>query len=398
MRQAWPTSHNAPISPQRLTSRIPDPSTADPWVEVLSEAVQNNVRELKRLSGLRLLAVVKNNANGIGIRQIGPILNEMSEVFGLAVVRVDEALALREAGVTKPILMMAHVVGDEAELLVRNGIRLTPFHSHSKAWLETLAQQFESPVPVHLFVDTGMNRIGMPYDRAPEWISDLVSSGAVAVEGTYTMFSGADRDGESFDLEHLRRFNGVVETCRTRGIGLGLLHGAPSYQVVHLPEARNLDLIRPGGAIYGMPSYRTDQSGQPIMDLKPVFRLRARIARVERLAVGEGVSFHHKYRAEAPTWIATVPIGHTDGYPRDAAGNVSALVGESLYPVIAEVSSNHTILEIGKEKMVEVGDIATLVGPDHDDITPDAIAKKSGLERDYWLATRLNPLIQRISV
>ncbi len=365
---------------------------------MISEAVQNNVRELKRFTGLRLLAVAKNNANGIGIKQVGPILNDMSEVFGLAVVRVDEALALREAGVTKPILMMAHAAGDEAELLVRSGVRLSPFHSDSQTWLKPLAQRFGAPVPVHLFVDTGMNRIGMPYDRAPEWISDLVSSGAVAVEGTYTMFSGAHRDGESFDLEHLRRFNQVVEDCRQRGIGLGLLHGAPSYQVVHLPEARELDLIRPGGAIYGMPSYRADTSGQTIMDLRPVFRLRARIARVERLAAGEGVSFHHKYRAEVPTWVATVPIGHTDGYPRNAAGRVSALVGETLYPVIAEVSSNHAILEIGREKMVGVGDIATLVGPDRDDITPDAIALKSGLERDYWLATKLNPLIHRVTV
>lgn len=377
-------------------SRVLDPLTADPWIEVISEAIENNVRELHRFTERRLLAVVKNNANGIGIRQVGPILDGMAEVFGLAVVRVDEALALRESGVTKPILMMAHVAPDEAKHLVRNGVRLTPFHDDSLNWLSRLAAQLSAPVPVHLFVDTGMNRIGMPYRRATPWISDLVSSGTVAVEGTYTMFSGAERAGDPFDVEHLRRFNMVVEQCRSTGIDVGLLHGAPSYQVVHLPQARALDLIRPGGAIYGMPSYRSDAEGNHIMDLRPVFKLRARVVRVELLSPGEGVSFHHRYTADTPTWIATVPIGHTDGYPRGAAGNTSALVGDTLYPVIAEVSSNHTILEIGRHKTVEVGDIATLVGPEHPAITPDAIARDSGLERDYWLATKLNPLLRRV--
>ena len=379
-------------------SRIPDPLTADPWIEVVSEAVKNNVRELHRFTGLPLLAVSKNNANGIGIRQVGPILDAMPEVFGLAVVRVDEALTLRDSGVTKPILMMAHVSSDEAELLARNGVRLTPFHDDSITWVSELAKRLSAPVPVHLFVDTGMNRIGMPHGRATEWISDLVSSGAVAVEGTYTMFSGAERDGDPFDVEHLQRFNTVVEQCRTAGIDVGLLHGAPSYQVVHLPQARTLDLIRPGGAIYGMPSYRSDVSGNPIMDLNPVFRLRARVVRVELLSPGEGVSFQHRYRAETPTWIATIPIGHTDGYPRAAAGNNTVLVGDTLYPVIAEVSSNHTILEIGPDKTVSVGDIATLVGPDRAEITPDAVARNSGLDRDYWLATKLNPLLHRLTV
>jgi alanine racemase len=379
-------------------SRVLDPHTADPWIEVVSEAVENNVRELHRFTGRRLLAVVKNNANGVGIRQVGPILDFMPEVFGLAVVRVDEALALRESGVKKPILMMAHVAPDEAENLVRNGVRLTPFHDDSITWLSKLAARMSEPIPVHLFIDTGMNRIGMPYRRAAPWIFDLVSSGSVAVEGTYTMFSGAERAGDSFDVEHLRRFNAVVEQCRGAGIDVGLLHGAPSYQVVHLPQARELDLIRPGGAIYGMPSYRSDSAGAHIMDLRPVFRLRARLVRVELLAPGEGVSFRHQYRAETPTWIATVPIGHTDGYPRGAAGNTKALVGDTLYPVIAEVSSNHTILEIGSEKTVDVGDIATLVGPERAEITPDTIARRSGLERDYWITTKLNPLLPRLTV
>jgi alanine racemase len=90
-----------------------------------------------------------------------------------------------------------------------------------------------------------------------------------------------------------------------------------------------------------------------------------------------------------------LPVGHTDGYPRNAAGACRVLLGESLYPVIGSVSSNHTILEIGREKRVEVGDVATLIGPDHPDITPAAIAAQTGLDRDYWIMTKLSALLRR---
>ena len=378
-----------------VTPRIPAPDSFDPWVEVISEAVRNNVRELYRFTGCRLMAVAKNNANGIGMREIGPILDEMDEVFGIAVVRVDEALSLRDVGVRKPILMMAHVGGGEAELMVRNGVRLTPFHDDAKTQLSDLARRTGRSVPVHVFVDTGMNRIGMPHQRATSWIVNLAASGVADIEGTYTMFSGAMRDGAEFDLEHLRRFNEVVRQVRDTGVVPGVLHGAPSYQLVHTPALHQLDLIRPGGAIYGLDAYRVDPDGQPIMDLRPVFRLRARIVRVEQLQIGEGASFYHRYRAARPTWIATVPVGHTDGYPKDAAGNAQVLVGDRLYPVIAVVSSNHTIIEIGDERTVEVGDVATLVGPDRDEIKPISVARGTGLERDYWIMTKLNALLAR---
>lgn len=387
----------ASSAPQTATGRLraPDDASFDPWVEIVADAIRGNVRELHRHSGCPLLAVIKNNANGIGLRDIGTILDPMDEVYGLAVARTDEALALREVGARKPIVLMAHASMEEAELLVRHGVRLSPFHDDAVERLETLSERVGFPVPVHLYIDTGMNRVGMPYRRALPWVEALASSPGVRIEGTYTMFSGAEREGENFDHTHLARFLSLVDDARTRGIDLGKLHGAPSYQVASLPESFALDLIRPGGAIYGLESYRTDPEGRDIMDIQPVFRLRARVARVERLEAGDGVSFGHRYIAERPTWIAALPVGHTDGYPRTAAGKTSVLIGERLYPTIGVVSSNHTIVEIGGEKSVAVGDVATLIGPDAPEIRPKAIAVATGLERDYWIMTKLNALLYR---
>ncbi len=319
----------------------------------------------------------------------------MDEVYGLAVARADEALALREVGVKKPIVLMAHASRDEAELLVREGVTLSPFHDDARVELERLAERMGRPIPVHLYIDTGMNRVGMPYRRALSWMERLAESEAVSIDGTCTMFSGAMRDGENFDEEHLARFLTLVDEARTRGIELGLLHGAPSSQVARFPPSHQLDLIRPGGAIYGLESYRTDGEGREIMDIQPVFRVRARVVRVERLETGDGVSFGHRYIAKRPTWIAAIPVGHTDGYPRNAAGKTSVLIGEKLYPLIGVVSSNHTIGEVGEQRTVDVGDVATLVGPDEPEIRPKAIAVSTGLERDYWIMTKLNALLYR---
>lgn len=375
------------------------PDTLDPWVEVLAEAIRHNVREISRFTGgRRLLAVVKNNANGIGLRQVGPILDAMDEVHGLAVVRVDEALALRESGVVKPVLTMAPARDAEAVALVRAGIRLSPFHDDSRAQLERLAAATGAPVPVHLLVDTGMHREGMPHERALPWIADLAASPAVRIEGLYTQFSGAERDGMDWDREHLDRLFGLATAARGRGIDVGLVHGAPSYQITRLPVSHALDLVRPGGAIYGLDAYRHAPDGRFIMDLRPVFRLRARVVRLERIAGGEGVSFRHRYVATRPTWVALLPVGHTDGYPRDAAGRCTVLVGARTYPVIGVVSSNHAIIEIGEERHVELGDVATLIGPEHPEITPIAVARRVDLDRDYWIMTRLNALLRRLVV
>jgi len=394
--RAGPENRSAPKAKPGSAPRLPDPESFDPWVEIVADAIRNNVREIRRFSGLRLLAVIKNNANGIGLSQIGPILDAMDDVHSLAVARVGEALDLRAAGVKKPILIMAHASDKEAGELARQDVRLTLFHDDALRQVERLASSLNRPVAVHLKIDTGMNRIGMRFERALPWIEGLAASKAVRIEGFYTMFSGGKtEEGRRADLVHLSRFLDIVKKAKEKGINPGLLHGAPSIQVVNVPETHKLDLTRPGGAIYGLDAYRTNAAGEPIMNILPVFRLRARVVRVEKLREGDGVSFDHRFVAKKPTWIATLPVGHTDGYPRDAPGKASVLIGDAVYPVIAVISSNHTIVEIGDEKRVEVGDIATLVGPDHPDITPIAVATRCGLGRDYWIMTKLNALLRR---
>jgi len=369
----------------------------DPWVEIIASALQKNVSEVYRFANnARILFVVKNNAYGLGIRAVGPVVDGMEEIYGFAVVRVEEALALREVGVSKPILLMAHACPSEAEELVLQDVMLTLFHDNAKEQVENLAKKMDRPVPVQLYIETGMNRIGMPNERALPWIEEIAASKGVKIAGTYTMTAGAKRGDISFDDVQLKRFMRVIEKARKKGIDMGVLHAAPSRMIVKTPLSHNLGVVRPGHAIFGGALYNFDESGDMIMDLEITFRVKARVVRVEVISEGEGVSFGHRYIAKKATWIASIPLGHTDGYPRSGANRAKVLIGEKVYPIIAGgVNANFIMVEIGEHKTVEVGDIATLVGTEQPDIAPQTLAEKAGFDFDYEIMTKLNPLLHR---
>jgi alanine racemase len=360
----------------------------DPWVEIEREAYRNNTREVARLaSGRPILAVVKNNAYGLGDQSVGPVLADFPEVAGLACVRVHEALAMREAGVTKPILNMAETSEAEMEALVRNGVTPSVWLDDAPQRLDRLARRLGHPVPVQIYIDTGMGREGMPYQRCRPWVEALCRSESVQVIGTYTMFVHE----LEFDREQLSRFTEFLTWARRRGLELGTLHAAPTFELFQYPES-HLDMVRVGNALFG--NYPSVEGMQELADLKPVFRLCTRVTRVERLESGESAGFYRSYRAKRPTWIALLPIGHTDGYPPSASGTCQVLIGGRLYPVVARISSAHTIVEVGAEKTVEVGDVATLIGPDHPSVLPHTIADRTGV-RFLTLITKLNARLPR---
>jgi len=336
-------------------------------------AIRHNVREVHDLCGGRpILAVVKNNAYGLGLTTVGPILDQLDEVAGLAVVKTDQALALREVGVVKPVLLMGLFAEQDAEELVASGVELAPYTEGDDRTLARLAARLERSIPVHLYIDTGMGRLGMSFRRAPEWIAALAVANGVEIRSTFTALTEED----DFDPEQIRRFSLVASAARERGIDLGRLHVASSHGLFFRPESY-LDMVRPGLVLYG--AYPSGAQSMEKLNLQAAFRLRARVVRVERLEPGDGVSYGRNYVARQPTWTATLPVGHADGYPRTAVDGGRVLIGDRTYPVIGAVSASHTIVELGEVKTVDVGDIATLVGPGDDDIHPNTVAARCGI-------------------
>ena len=354
------------------TPATPVPSF-DPWLEIDAQALRHNVAEIARLAGGRpILGVVKNNAYGLGLSTVGRMLDSLDGIAGLAVVKTDQAIALRDAGVAKPILLMGLFDEKDAPELVARDIQLAPYTSDAPERLARLGQRFGRRLAVHVYLDTGMSRLGMPYHRAVPWITELAARDEIGIAGMFMTFTEED----DFDPEQLERFMSVVGDVRQRGIEVGLLHAASTQALFHRPGAM-LDMVRPGLAIYG--AYPAGARTLGRADLRPAFRLRARIVRVEQIRPGDTVSYGRDYVADRPTWIATLAVGHADGYPRTAVNGCSVLVRSRLYPVIGAVSASHTIIEVGQEPEVNVGDVATLVGPDDPAVHPNTVAERAAI-------------------
>jgi len=392
-RRTFLAGSTALLATTRTAWSIPAPTRSasggqiDPWIEIDPAALLHNLRVVARYAGGRpLLAVVKNNAYGLGLREVGTVLDGAAEVGGFAVVRAGEALALRQVGVRKPILLMARCTEAEAVEAVRHDIQLALFDDDAPAWCRAVRQAAGKPVRGQLYLDTGMARLGRPLERSREWLDRLRDAGVV-FEGAFTELT-EDRD---FDREQVARLGQFAAEARGRGIVVGPLHAASSMAVMHQPET-HLALVRPGFALYG--GYVSRAIAEQA-ELVPAFRLRAGVVRMERLETGQGVSYHRRWKATRPTWVATLPLGYVDGYLAEAVKGCEVLIGGRVYPVVGTVSASHTLVAIGDEPSVRVGDVATLIGPDHPAIHPHTIATRTGTS-EYGVYFKLSPLVPRV--
>jgi alanine racemase len=361
----------------------------DPWLEIDSAALAHNVRATSALAGGKpIIAVAKNNAYGLGLATAGPLFDRLPEVQLIAVVRPDEALALRRAGVRKPLLLMGPATEDELLELVPLDVIQSPYRAAAPTILARVAGRLQRPVRVHLYVDTGMHRMGMPFAEALPWTEALARSGAVRIEGAFTeLVEDAD-----FDAGQAGRLRALQASARVKGLGIETLHAASSDAIQHKTTAALLDAVRPGLSLYGgYVSERAMQQG----GLRPTYRLKARVIRVDRLAAGEGVSYHRRWTTDTPVWTATLAIGHVDGYPGGAVKGCEVLVRGRLFPVIGTVSASHTVIAIGEEQSVDVGDEVTLVGGDNPALHPNEIAKRAGYS-EYNMFMHLSPNLRRV--
>lgn len=374
----------APPPPPQMDRRF------DPWVEVDGAALLENAATLSRLAGGRpILAVVKNNAYGLGYAEASRILERSPHVEGFAVVKTSAAHTLRDAGIAKPVLLMALFADEDGPDLIRRGVSLALADDGGAQRIARAARSAGAPARVHVYVDTGMGRMGVPAHRALPWVLEARNAERLRFDGMFTAFT----EESDFDPEQLRRLRELAASAAARGATVGRLHAASSHGVFNFPDA-HLDLVRPGISLFG--AYPTDAGGErSIAELRCAVRLRARVVRVERLRPGDSVSYGRHYVAERPVWTATLPVGHTDGYPREAVNGAKVLIGEHLYPVIGAVSASHCIVELGDEASVDVGDVATFLGPDALEIQPNPLAMVTGTSV-YDRLMHLNPTLARV--
>ena len=366
-------------------------SPFDPWIELHPQNFRHNVGEIvRRISGRPILAVIKNNAYGAGVAQTAQILESHPGISGFAVVKFQEAVSLRQAGIRKPILLLGPF--DEENLSYGAALGIMPMvYTPVGSILENIAAQRQQPVPLHICIDTGIGRVGVPYRDAPPLIRDLAGRKSVQIQGTMMTFT----EDPDFDKEQLRRFHETCASLEKEGVALGKKHAASSFGLFQHPEAF-LDMVRPGMAIYGI--YPENEFRHTaIMDLRPAISLKARVIYVKKLPKGDSAGYNRAYIAKDDVWVATLPVGHADGWPRAAAlsreKGAKVRINGDLYPVIASVSASHCIVELGREERVKIGDVATFFDWQPGS-RPEDVSESCGASV-YDLTMHLNPLLPR---
>ena len=330
------------------------------YAEIDLSAVTHNYRLLSTRAGtdVTVLAVVKADAYGHGAVSVSRALAD-AEAPMFAVATVEEAAELRHAGIEQPILVMGVVLPGQEELLLQ--YRLTPyiFDLETARRLSAIATQRDCTIGYHLKVDTGMSRIGFDPTDLPQVLSVLKTFDGLEMQGLMSHFALADVPNDSFSGEQVMRFHAIVESVHAVGFTPKFIHQANSAGIL-TGVAVDCNLARPGIALYG--GFPSEAFAD--MDLRPVMSLRSAIAQIRTVPQGAGVSYGHRFIADRPSRIATVPIGYADGYNRLLSGVGEVLVRGERVQIAGRVCMDWIMLDVTDLSEVQVGDEVTLFGHD----------------------------------
>lgn len=378
-------------SPHSIIPSLPASEFTDPWLEIdLSNIAWNLSQVRKRVHPRPVMAVIKANAYGHGLVEVARFLEKQNIRF-LAVGKVQEALLLRENGVKTPILNFGPFSNQDAELLVRLNISQSVY-TDNVTFLAIAARKLNRKAQVHIKVDTGLGRVGVPYYQALSFIEKVASMSDISVEGIFTTFT----EDEDYDKIQLKRFLQVYDTAKKQDIKVGLRHAASSAALLSFPQAY-LDIVRPGITIYG--HYPSDKEYQVRkIDLKPAMTLKTKVMYVKTLRPGDSVSYHRKFTAQNETQVATLPIGYSDGYPHQVAERGEVIIQGRRHPIIAAVTANHTTVNFSGSDGIKIGDEVVLIGKQGDsEITAEEVTNWVGTSV-YKIVIGMNPLLPRIYI
>jgi alanine racemase len=337
------------------------------WIEIDLNALAHNVQQIRqRLSpSTDLMAVVKADAYGHGAVTVARTALQQGATW-LGVATIPEGIELREAGIKAPILLLgATNTSEQVRAIVRWQLQptlCTP--KQALVFAETLAAMPDRRrIAVHLKIDTGMSRLGVPWQQAAEFVRLVAGLPQLEMASVYSHLATADSpDPAIMQVQHAR-YQEAIAQLRAIGVVPPRLHIANSAATLADP-ALHYDLVRVGLAIYGLhpAPHLCDK-----VPLKPVLQVKARVTQVKTIAAGTGVSYGYQYVADRDTRIAIVGIGYADGIPRNLSNRMTVLMRGQRVPQIGAVTMDQLMLDVSTIPDLEAGEIVTLLGQDGND-------------------------------
>jgi len=357
------------------------------WVEIDLGKLRRNLQLIRGdlPKQVRLMAVVKDEAYGHGALDIARIaIEEGAWGFGLST--LEEAMTLRDAGITAPLLLLGERQEAELEWCVAHNLTVCVNEPHTVRKLAQIAANFGKQVPVHVKIHTGMSRYGVRWDEALPLIEQIVAEKSLLLEGVMTHFSQSDETEKTFANLQFARFNEVLNSLEQRKISVKLRHTCNSGGFLDLPHT-HLDMVRVGILLYGVfPSLVC----QKIEGIEPVMSVKAKIAAIQKLKPGEVVGYGMRYTATSERRIAILPIGYGDGFPR-VRNEGCALIHGRRAPLLGGIAMDALMVDITDIPQAQMWDEAVIMGRQGgEEITVRDIAKlKNSVTYDVLTSWRL---------
>ena len=375
--------------------------TTTTWVEVDLSAIKANTQAIKAYTqGKSLIAVIKADAYGHGAIPVAEALREEAAMY--AVATVAEAVALRTAGVRKPVLVLFNALPVQVETIIDYQLTPSVYEPTLCDALSHTAQAKGTSVKVHLDVDTGMNRGGIWYTEGVDFLKWLTSLKGIEIEGIFTHFATADEADKSHAHLQLARFKSVLSVLSKLSLRPPIVHAANSAAALTLPDS-HFDAVRVGLGLYGVYPSPHVREASPV-SLCPALSWKAQLICLRRAVPGEGVSYGRTHTVDEPTWLATLPVGYADGYPRALSNQSEALISGIRRQQVGSVCMDGTVFRIappkgeGANPPLRIGDEAVLIGKQGDlEITVDQVAEKAGTI-SYEILTGIGKRISRVYV
>jgi alanine racemase len=350
------------------------------WADVSLSALTYNLQairkfvnppEEKRKTPRKVLSIVKGNGYGHGGPEVAKALEKAgSDWFGVTC--TDEGIAVRKAGVRKPVLILTSFVPGEESRLVEHDLTAVIHRCEQLALLDrAAAQRNKKRVPFHLKIDTGMNRLGIATTDVECFARQLAKCKYLQLTGIFSHFASSEVFTNTAVGQQTReqeeRFYRALERLRALGIDPGIVHLANSAAIVTRPETW-ADMVRPGAILYGYhPGYdpmEKREEAEARLPVKPVMSLRSRIISLRSVPAGAGVGYNATFVPKRPSRIGVLAAGYGDGIHRSLGNRGSVLLRGKLVPIVGIISMDVTMIDVTDVEDVEIGDVATIYGTD----------------------------------
>lgn len=369
------------------------------WVEVSKSALIHNAKQFRKVLGTAsLMAVVKSNAYGHGSFAVSKTIEPFVDWFGVA--NGNEALALREFKIKKPILVLNYYSREQVRDLIAKNIALVVYDVKQAQAISSEAKRLRKTAKIHIKVGTGLSRLGVYAKDALAFIKKVQNLPNIEVQGLFSHFASSE-DDPGFTTVQLGHFRQIIEELEQNLIFIPIKHIACTASALSFPES-HFDLARIGIGIYGLQSYKSIhslvQKVTPGFSLKPALAWKAKILAVKALPAGAYVGYGRTFRAPRKTKLAILPVGYYEGYDRKFSNLSEVLIGGKRCKVRGRVYMNLLSVDVTDVKNVKAGDEAVLIGRQKkEEISADELAVTAGTI-NYEIVSRINPILPRILV